>query len=93
MRGVLKTHWTRDGEKIEREILLDELDRKFVMAHGNQVYLDVTNDVPKFYDRGQKKMKSLARAILENRGRFISRTKIGNVNGNPYDLRFSNLKF
>jgi hypothetical protein len=93
MRGVLKTHWTRNGEKWEREILLDEYDRKFVMSHGSQVYLDVTNDVPKFYDRDEQRMKSLARAILENRGRFISRRKIGNVNGNPYDLRFSNLKF
>lgn len=92
MKGVVKTHYTLSGAKIEREILLDDFDRKFVVAHGKDVSIDITNDVPKFYDRGDQKTKSLARAIIENRGLSIQK-RISTKNHDPYDLRLKNINF
>ena len=85
-----KTHWTLDGEQIERDIIVDEYDALFLLRNATNVRIDVTNDVPKFYDTLKQKTISLARAILENRRKMIPR-KIVNKSGNPYDLRIDNL--
>ena len=85
-----KTHWTRNGQQVERDIIVDEYDAQFLIRNATSVYIDVTNDVPKFYDSKNQKMVSLARAILENRRKMIPR-KIVNKSGNPYDLRIENL--
>ena len=91
MKGVHKTHYTLEGDIVERDILLDDFDRRFVMHNASGVYVDIANDVPKFYDYKTGRTISLARAILENRHRVILKSRITTRNGDPYDLRIENL--
>lgn len=93
MKGVHKTHYTLDGAIVERDIVLDDFDRKFVMHNPSAVVIDVTNDVPKFYDYKTGRTISLARAILENRHCTIRTMRITTKNSDPYDLRIENLNF
>jgi hypothetical protein len=93
MKGVHKTHYTLDGEIVERDIMLDDYDRRFVMHNASSVTIDVANDVPKFYDYKSGRTISLARAILENRRKLIRKPRVTTKNGDPYDLRIENLNF
>jgi len=91
-KTVTKKHETRGGELFVRKIRVDEQDYPFVKENINNVVVDVTNDVLKFYNPKNGATISLAKALILNRKKRPTK-RIYNLSGDPYDLRMENLSY
>jgi hypothetical protein len=93
MKKFLKEHVTRSGKKLNREILVDDLDVGYIKKVSDSIRIDVTNDFPLVFDKNTNRKQTLGQAILKNRKIKTKRKIIDYKNGNHYDVRIANLNY